>query len=425
MQKDKLITTDQNEFKTYIDSKFQHWKKAFYITASSRKERARTYYGFVSDSNKDLFKARYLFVFQEQFIVPLITQSPFSQQIVMMESDIEALKKMRIEEYQGGPDFLNQLQIKMEKYGVGRFDKPEISFETEFLKGLHGEAIVDKENYNAQFDFLCGMKQTAKLDVSVPIRGGTDISAKLEQSFTAGAWGSGSAQANFKKLQIGADAQIELFLGANFEVTADCIWKRTGTDSGLTLSGKGSAFAGATASGAISIGSKPGSLSLSANALDNFHASIQAGAFAGLKAQAEGSIGFQYAGENVINATGSVYVSCGVGADFSCGIQSGLFGATSFNLASGLTFGIGSGADVDLEINFTQAVLMANDQFYKLIYLPTIASGYRMDLMTSDKKNLIYLNKSIDYLEKETTKIKGLVAKQSDKYIRLYDDDDD
>jgi hypothetical protein len=259
------------------------------------------------------------------------------------------------------------------------------------------------------------LKQTAKLDVTVPIRGGTDISAKLEQSFTAGTWGSGSAKANFSKLGIGADAQIELFLGANFEVTADCIWKRTGTDTGLTLSGKGSAFAGATVNGGIS---------LSAKAMDGFKASAQAGAFAGLKAEAEGNIGFQYAGESVINASGSVYVSCGVGADFSCGIESSLFGPTSFNLASGLTFGVGSGADTSLEVNFTQGALMASDQFYKLIYLPTIASGYKMDLMTSDKKNLIYLDKSIDYLDKRIVRIKKLVSKPSTKYIELVEDDD-
>ena len=38
---------------------------------------------------------------------------------------------------------------------------------------------------------------------------------------------------------------------------------------------------------------------------------------------------------------------------------------------------------------------MGRDDFRRICYLPTIARGYRMDLMTQDAKNLHYLEKCI------------------------------
>ena len=64
-----------------------------------------------------------------------------------------------------------------------------------------------------------------------------------------------------------------------------------------------------------------------------------------------------------------------------------------------MTVGIGGGVAGSVTVNWSKFGLIAKDAFQAAIYLPTLAKGYKMDLMTNDARNRHYLDKSITAIE--------------------------
>ena len=52
-------------------------------------------------------------------------------------------------------------------------------------------------------------------------------------------------------------------------------------------------------------------------------------------------------------------------------------------------------------INFTEIYLAGATEFRKVVYLPALARGYKMDLMNQELKNRVYLDKCISRFQDE------------------------
>ena len=79
-------------------------------------------------------------------------------------------------------------------------------------------------------------------------------------------------------------------------------------------------------------------------------------------------------------------------------------------MASELTVGIGGATAVEVEINFSEIALAANQNFKQVVYWRTMARGYEMTLMNSDAKNLYYLKKCIARLTEESIDTRSSIA---------------
>ena len=241
---------------------------------------------------------------------------------------------------------------------------------------------------------MIGIRQSAGVHFEAYSAKWGEINAKLEEEFKLGAWTSGQAKARMERLGFSAEIQAAIAIGAQLDISGSCQWKKG--KFGLELAGEASAFAGARAEG---------SAKLSVNALKGLELSLKGGAFAGFTATASGSAAFSYGGEDLVKVTAEASVSVGIGAEFELAIKAPIFGPTSIDIKGELTFGVGGGAGVALEINFTEMGLAASHEFRKLVYLPTLMRGYQMTLMTSDRRNLHYLQKCQQRLQDQRTEV--------------------
>ena len=110
-------------------------------------------------------------------------------------------------------------------------------------------------------------------------------------------------------------------------------------------------------------------------------------------------------------------------------IKAPIFGATEIAFGAQLAVGLGHSVDCTTAIDFTEIFLAGKEQFRNLIYLPTLAKGYKMDLMTQEAKNLHYLNKCIarigEDIEGLTELLDGLARVPTEKQKLLMQVDDD
>jgi hypothetical protein len=295
-------------------------------------------------------------------------------------------------DYQEGITFLLMKEI-IGAYNSDWVNEKTLGVELEARRKMelnHTLTTSDKE-VSAQFDFMVGVAEHVNIDFKprLPVRWG-EVNAKLEQSFKGGVWGHGSAKATMEKLGFSAELQAELVIGAELNIDGTCEWKKG--NYGLALAGNCNMFLGAR--GNVSA-------TLSASARKGIQASVDAGAFAGFEASVSGTCDFTYKDKSLANLSASAGITFGVGAEFSASLSTTIFGPTSISCSASYTLGLGTSVSTQTQIDFSQIYLAGREEFMKVVYLPTLLRGYRMDLMTQDRENLHYLEKCIVRLTDE------------------------
>lgn len=303
-------------------------------------------------------------------------------------------------DYQYGESFFSGLVAEVAYIDDSICDA--MGFQTEFSAECQArithDVVIGKKEIEAQYDLMVGFKQDAACKFEARVGDWGVINAKLEESFKAGIWSSGSAKANMGKLGFTVDVQAAIAMGAQLNIEGELAW--TKGRGKLALGGEAELFVGARADA---------SATLSVNARKGIDLALKAGAFAGFSAEATGTCSFSYDGKTIASASATAGVTFGVGAEFEASIKAPIFGPTAIACAGNLTVGLGTKIDTRIAFNFSEAALASSAAFKKLVYLRTMARGYEMTLMQSDARNLYYLNKAIARLEAELTSSDELI----------------
>lgn len=305
--------------------------------------------------------------------------------LLSAETTLARLKEWKEDgTYQEGVRFYEDLKLLVEE---GLVD--DVTFSADFAAATKAEHSGSKDvpsgQASAEFEAMLGMQQEAKLTFHAYHPTWGEVDAKLDEAFRAGLWTSGSAEAKLKGMELTAGFEAAVAIGAQLDIEGDFVWKRG--DAKLTLEGEARVFAGGDASAS-------GELKVCRSGLK---AALAAEAFLGLKASAAGSVDFTYGEETILGLKGEASVTVGAGASFDIEISVPIFGPTKVVLGGGLTLGIGTEAKGEVELNFNEAKLAAANEFKRVVYLPTLAQGYKMELITQDARNLYYLNKCITH----------------------------
>lgn len=303
-------------------------------------------------------------------------------------------------EWQCGERFFAQLVDRVSFLDDKLCDPTQFSseFSSQCRAAITSETAMTRQEASAAFDLMVGFKQNARGSFESRSTNWGVVNAKLEESFRAGVWASGSAKANMDRLGFSAEVQAAVAVGALLTVEGELTW--TKGDVGIKLAGSLEAFGGARAEASVA---------LSVSAIRGIEASVSAGAFAGLQFKAEGSFALTFGNETLAKVTASASIDFGVGATFEASIKAPLFGPTTISIESGVTVGIGGTAGVEVEIHFDEIALASSRAFRQVVYWRTMARGYEMTLMNSDARNLYYLKKCIARLEEERVSTEGLI----------------
>lgn len=425
MDIERLSSRDATVVREYVKKKFKEFNGAFYPKAIRKKKCIAYFLAAEGTANgQQVIKEQYSSIFKESFPEEDARGSKASRErerhFVPSQEGHEMLRTQlarteltlgqlhiwkQQQEYQMGEDFLLQLRQAVEPLERGIFS--ETSFETEYQAKLRSKMTTVTESTSssrsASFEAMFGIEQHAGITFEATSVNWGTVNAKLEQAFKAGAWANGSARVEMTRLGFNAEAQLAVAIGAQLTIDAECRWKKG--DLGIELAGGGECFLGARAG----IGGK-----LSVDALKGISASIEAGAFAGFKAEARGSCSFTYGDRTLVGLGASAAVTFGAGADFSAKLEAPIFGPTVIEFSANLTLGLGTETATQIAIDFNEIYLAGSEQFLKVVYLPTLMKGYKMELMSSDARNLHYLDKCITRMG---GKMEGL-QKAIDKYDR-------
>ncbi|MBI1358562.1 MAG: hypothetical protein GC160_29855 [Acidobacteria bacterium] len=397
MRVDILTSSNQRSVREYVTKKFTTFNSWTYSKGTRRKKCLQYYQAAEEGGNGQIVKDVYGLIFREPFpkepppkktptlVNPDDWISDREDKISRAERVLKTLQHWQESgEYQTGEEFFLRLKQIIADFDPTWCDPRELRTESEarLLSHLTGSTTRTSREVSAQYEGMIGIKQSAEIQFEAYSSKWGEITAKLEEEFKAGVWSSGEAKARFEKLGFSAELQAAIAIGLQLEISGSCQWKKG--KAGLELGGDCSAFAGAWAEG---------SLKLSVNARKGLELAIKGGAFAGLSAKASGTVAFSYGDEDLVRVTAEASISVGVGAEFELKIKAPIFGPTAIDVKGELTVGVGGGVGVEMEINFTEMGLAASNEFRKLIYLPTLIRGYQMTLMTSDRRNLHYLEK--------------------------------
>jgi hypothetical protein len=407
MRADILQSSNMEQVRIYLDKKFRTFDSWTY-SKDRRDRKCANYYLCASDLNKPLVEATYFRVFRSTFPravaneiqmdvdrkavgpVMLAREDWISTQEDRQDSAEQLLKKLiqwkEDGDYQNGEQFFLEMQMEVAKFDASLVNPREFLTEAELKRVAHltGKTTRNAKEVQAEFEGLIGIQQSAGVTFEAYSKKWGQVTAALKEDFKVGAWASGNAKAALSKKGIDLELQAAAAFGCELNIDGNCTWKLA--DHGLDLSGNCNLFAGANANL---------SAQLSADLLKGFNASIQAGAFAGVSASVTGNAKFTYLDKTVVGASATASVQFGVGGTISGTISAPIFGSTSIDFSTSASIGLGFGVSTNTEVNFSQIYLMGRDDFRRICYLPTIARGYRMDLMTQDAKNLHYLEKCI------------------------------
>lgn len=304
-----------------------------------------------------------------------------------MEATLAQLNRWKEEgDYQEGEDFFAALRQATGYLAEDLCDDVQFArqFEASWVQELTTHNDVGQGKLNAGFDAMLGFRQTARLEFSAYSMKWGEINASLEESLRAGIWGRGQAQAEMTRLGFSTEVQAAIAMGGQFDLAGECTWRKG--QVGLQLAGECEVFVGARASA---------SAKLSANVKGRLHAAFQAEAFAGFSATVKGSCAFRYADKELVGITASAGVSFGAGGSCKFEVDADLFGPTTISFGVNVALGLGTSTDTAVAINFTEIFLAGSTEFRKVVYIPTLARGYKMDLMNQELKNRVYLDKCI------------------------------
>lgn len=436
-----LRSQNSEAVRVYVTRKFKSFN-SFYYTKAKRKKRCMEYYIAASFENKSIVDDIYQKVFRESF--PRDEAGRLEEEMLRkfngpnkiefnswlgMQNDkledaqhvLATLQQWKEEQaWQRGEDFFLEMRSLIAQLDPTLCNPRELMTEWELKRvaTLTGSTTRTSREVAAEFDAMIGMKQSAALKFTSYSGSWGQIDAALKESFKAGAWANGQAKAKLERTGLSLEAQVAVAIGAELNLDAECSWKKG--KAGLDLKGNANLFLGA--SGDLSA-------KLSVDALKGLEMSIKAGAFAGFKASVSGTATFKYGDEALISAKAQADFVFGVAAEFEASIKAPIFGATEIKFGADVAVGLGTGVKVETEINFKEIYLAGREQFTKVLYLPTLAKGYKMDLMTQDAKNLYYLNKCLvriaAQVESLGEKIESHKSIPSEKQPLLMSFDDD
>jgi hypothetical protein len=304
-------------------------------------------------------------------------------------------------DYQLGEGFFLQLQSRVAEFDSSLVNPQEFLTEKELKRvaTLTGKTTRSAKEVQAEFEGMIGIKQSAGITFEAYHPKWGQINAALKEDFKAGAWASGNARAALTKRGFDVEAQAMVAFGAELNIDGSCTWKLA--DHGLDLSGNCNLFAGAQGTF---------DAKLSADLFKGINASLEMSAFAGVQASVTGKCAFTYGDKPMLGVDATASVQFGVGGSFSGTLKVPIFGATEIGFATSATLGLGFGVSTSTQIHFSQIYLAGKEDFRRLMYLPTIAKGYRMDLMTQDAKNLHYLEKCIARIGDGVTGLEEKIA---------------
>lgn len=442
MRADILQSSNSDDVREYVNRKFMSFNSWTY-TKDRRDRKCINYYLCASDANKGFVEAAYFTVFKAQFPKNLASQVQMdldrkaSGPVMVERSEWLGRKKDRREsaqqllrqlvqwkengDYQEGEKFFIQLQSRVAKFDPSLVKPSEFLTEKEQKRvaTLTGKTTRSAKEVQSEFEGMVGIKQSAKVTFEAYNSKWGQINTALSEDFKLGAWTSGSAKAALKKTGFDLEAQAAVAIGGELNIDGSCTWKLA--NHGLDLSGNCNLFAGAQASF---------DAALSADLFKGVNASLQMGAFAGLQASITGKCAFTYDDKTLVSTDATASVQFGVGGTVSGQIQVPLFGATQIGFSTSASLGLGYGVSTNTAIHFAEIYLAGKEDFRKLVYLPTIAKGYRMELMTQDAKNLHYLEKCIARigdgvtgLDEEITSAKKVPLEMQSLLKKLEDND--
>ncbi len=428
MDLNKLNSRDPTVVEKYVTTKFKELKANRFLRRGNRNKKCTEYYISAGDGphGRSTIKRVYDSVFYPEFFEESEPLERAAQALArkpekfMIESSawfsgkgedadeidaalIELKGWLKRNDWQEGESFFARLERRVAFLDDKLCDKSQ--FQSEFSRECGAAIICDTavtaEEAKASYDLMVGFKQDAKWSFEARSTNWGLYNAKLEQSFQAGAWTAGSAEAQMTKLGFSAEAQAAIAVGALLNIEGQLSWTKKPGGGGVQLGGSAQVFGGARAEASVM---------LSASARKGFQAAVAAGAFAGLEFKAEGSCAFVYGDKVLAKTVGSASINFGLGAEFSASIAAPIFGPTVISVASELTVGIGGATAVEVEINFSEIALAANQNFKQVVYWRTMARGYEMTLMNSDAKNLYYLKKCIARLTEESIDTRSSIA---------------
>jgi hypothetical protein len=193
--------------------------------------------------------------------------------------------------------------------------------------------------YHSDSEILPGVRITT--DASL------EANAKL-LAYARGAYGVSLSSNGFRgQLQAEAGAGAEASVNARFNSSIDVLDLIT---AGGNANGQAAAFSGSKASGDALVGL----------GLDGIYGGASGKAFAGMKAQANGNLGFSINGQQVAQIHGGAEAQLGVGVSgtYELGLQDGKL---RFKIGAGLALGIGLEFSLEGSINVKFFTDLASD----------------------------------------------------------------
>ena len=403
----KLDSEDLKVVETYVRKKFLMFMK---LKQDKREKKIAQYYGAVryQDKKAAIVERIYEAVYHKKL---KSDDSSYAFHRDIIGYDLAQLNRWeRDNSWQEGEDFLNKLKSFMSAYDTDACN--DVSYQGEFSaemqKAKSGSTFLTGNSIGGEFDAMLGLKQEAAFKFAARTDMG-ELTAKLEESLKLGVWANGQAKAKMRAVGLSVDAQFMAAIGAELNIDGELKWQ-TG-EAALALAGGVRVFGGVRGNAG---------LGLSLESRGRFNASIEAGAFAGFEVECSGQGSFTYAGETVVLAGVDFALQLGVGAQFSAGISSSIFGPTTLALDMGFTLGIGMSVAPTVAVNFASAYTLGKDAFRTVLYLPTIAKGYKMELMTSDSKNRYFLKKCQVILQEEFDAVQEVMDKGKGGYVKLH-----
>lgn len=416
----KLNSADPTVVRKYVTKKFKKFNSLRY-RRSTRLKNCIKYYRSSPPDTQSIIESVYqrtfgeLFPHQEmeQIIAAEARAAPVrveAREWLSLRGDYRADVEMTLNKlcrdkeknnWQEGSKFFNELVQDVAFIDDQILDAS--TFTTEFSEQCKAEITssvqMTERQRQARFDMMVGFTQSAVCSFESHDEAWGDVSAKLEESFRAGLWASGSAKAQMDRLGFSSELQAALAIGTQLNLEGSLTWSKK--EHSLALGGDAEVFFGAKAG----VQAK-----LTAHALKGIEASIKAGAFAGFSATAKGHCTYSYDGKQIVRVEAKAGVTFGVGAELEASIEAPIFGPTVIAFSSTLSVGLGTTTGATVAINFSEASLAASQEFRKVVYWRTLARGYEMDLMNSDARNLYYLNKAIARLEEELESVDDSIS---------------
>jgi hypothetical protein len=411
MQIDKIRSSDSRVVEGYILKKFTEFNGLTY-SSSSRKKKCIAYYLAAKGSphGQAVIERIYQQVFKQILPDPpapkaggltagkkssddwLDEQGEYAVELTEALAVLKLWKATNM--WQEGESFYAGLVTRVQFVDESICNQQE--FQSEYSAVCRSEitssaAVNDKER-EAKFALMVGVEQAASCAFEARSMNWGLINGKLDESFKAGIWSSGTAKLKMDRLGFSAEMQAAIAIGAQLNLEGDLRWSSKGGKGVLVLGGTAEVFVGARASAETK---------LSVSARTGLEASIKAGCFAGFSAKAEGTCSFSYDGKEIASATASAGILFGAGAEFEASIKAPIFGPTEISFAASAAVGLGVSSAAAVSFSFNAAALASSQQFRQMVYWRTMAKGYEMTLMNSDAKNLYYLNKSIKRLGDE------------------------